>query len=520
MAMGNWCLCNSVSCLTPIPPGRITIPAPISRPTTWISAIARNGLYKATGSATCWTPGQIDNLAYTYNTSSNRLQKIADTAPTGGALNPQRNAGFNPGAASGTAAYAYDANGNMNSDPYKALSIAYNDLNLPTQFNFGAGKTIDILYDYAGKKLRKTVKPSASATDYTQDYANGLEYRTTGSGGTLTLEAIYHDEGRITPNGANYQYEYSIKDHLGNTRLTFVDLNANNIVDVPGDILQENHYYPFGMNQNYGWMNNTGLVDSRYQYNGKELNDDYGLNLSDYGARWYDAAVGRWWSGDPMAEKYKKWSLFNYGADNPVRFIDPDGMEIVVSITDSATKSEIQVTYREGKFYYKDTKEEYTESNIFLDDVKSSFQYLSKSGTGAEIISQIEKSTEMNVQITEIAHMEIGNDNGKIEWNPISGNQFKIGEEWQEQSPALGLLHEIGHTYFDKNKEKLGGGDSDDWIINNIEKPVANDLGEGAREEHAQGQSYATLGPTSRDRETKASRSERKGKKKEEKKKN
>jgi len=39
-----------------------------------------------------------------------------------------------------------------------------------------------------------------------------------------------------------------------------------------------------------------------YTYNGKELNEDFGLSLYDYGARWYDAALGRWWSVDPLGK--------------------------------------------------------------------------------------------------------------------------------------------------------------------------------------------------------------------------
>ncbi len=311
-----------------------------------ITSLLRRGLYKDPVSATCYTNGVIDNLSFTYNYASNRIQKITESA-VGNVAKAQ---GFNPGIyATGSSTYSYDVDGNMTLDPYKGastgMSVTYNHLNLPTNFSFGSNGSMSILYDQLGKKLRRTVSPTTSA-GYTQDYVNGLEYRTN-SGGALTLEAIYHLEGRIVPlGGTSYQYEYTIKDHLGNERLTFADLNANNVVDVPGDILQENHYYPFGLNMTYSWMNNVA-PDNRYQYNSKEYNDDFALNLNDYGARWYDPAIGRWWSIDPLAEKMKPHSPYNYAFNNPLMFVDPDGKEAELpKPTVTQTTRRIEVSFR------------------------------------------------------------------------------------------------------------------------------------------------------------------------------
>jgi RHS repeat-associated protein len=146
-------------------------------------------------------------------------------------------------------------------------------------------------------------------TTTTQDYTGGIEYKNN------VLEAMYHAEGRAYRNGTTWQYEYTLKDHLGNSRVTFRDKNG------VAELLQENHYYPFGMNQEGKWAS----TPNKYQYNGKELNEDLGLNWNDYGARMYDAAIGRWNAIDPLAEKYGRWSPYNYTMNNPIRFIDPDG---------------------------------------------------------------------------------------------------------------------------------------------------------------------------------------------------
>ena len=241
----------------------------------------------------------VDNLTYTYN--GNQLTKVEDA--TSNAF------GFANGAST-TNEYTYDANGNLTKDSNKGIaSITYNSLNLPQVVTFSNGNTITYLYAADGRKLRTVHVTNGTAT--TTDYCGNVIYEN-GTARLLLTEAGYID---LSDNS----YHYYIKDHLGNNRV---------VADANGTVEESNQYYPFGL-----LYANSNSSLQPYKYNSKELDTKNGLNWYDYGARHYDAALGRWHVVDPLSEKYYSSSPYVYCNNNPIRFIDPngkDGWDIVV----------------------------------------------------------------------------------------------------------------------------------------------------------------------------------------------
>ncbi len=140
----------------------------------------------------------------------------------------------------------------------------------------------------------------------------GIEYTNS------TVDAIYHAEGRAVKDGSTWDHEYVITDHLGNTRVRFHDDNGNGTIS-SGELLSTHDYYPFGMEWNAG--------SYQYTYNGKERNDELGLELFDYGARMYDPAIARWGQVDPLSDDALQVDKtpFAYAWGNPIRYDDPDG---------------------------------------------------------------------------------------------------------------------------------------------------------------------------------------------------
>jgi len=91
------------------------------------------------------------------------------------------------------------------------------------------------------------------------------------------------------------------------------------------EITDANDYYPFGMNHLKTGNAYFGAGSYKnYKYNSKELQE---TGMYDYGAMMYMADIGRWGVIDPLAETSRKWSPYTYAYNNPMRFVDPDGMQ-------------------------------------------------------------------------------------------------------------------------------------------------------------------------------------------------
>jgi RHS repeat-associated protein len=118
-----------------------------------------------------------------------------------------------------------------------------------------------------------------------------------------------------------YMYIY-----LSNEETTPVDVFFDDfkVTQVKSPVVQMEDFYPFGLSFNQYQRENS--LQNKYLFNGKELQSDLSLNWLDYGARMYMGDIGRWGVIDPMGEKGRRWSPYNYAFDNPMRFIDPDGM--------------------------------------------------------------------------------------------------------------------------------------------------------------------------------------------------
>jgi len=255
----------------------------------------------------------IDSLTYTYSsTNANRLDQVTDA--TG---NPLGFGIYTGGTSSGH--YAYDANGNLTSDPFKNMTFAYNILNRTDSIAFAAtsGRKIQYIYNANGIMIRKIATASAGGSVTTTDYIDGFVYE------NITLSYFAMPEGRMANNGGQLTPQYVITDQQGNARVTFDNTGTGNTAKV----IQENSYYGFGMVMPGSLVGNATPPNKNLYNGGSEIQNDFSdlPNLMQTFYRNYDAALGRWVGVDPDAESVESLSVYQYASNNPIMGNDPLG---------------------------------------------------------------------------------------------------------------------------------------------------------------------------------------------------
>jgi RHS repeat-associated protein len=324
---------------------------------------------------------------------------------------------------------------------------------------------------------------------------------------------------------------YELTNHLGNVLATVSDRKLgfqNGETFYRSDVLSLQDYYAFGMEMpERKW--NSGSY--RYGFNGKEKSDEmYGEGSAyDFGNRINDPRIGRWLSLDPLAAKYSSMSPYCSMGNSPIFFIDPNGKEIWIHYRDERGKN-VSVQLKEGLLYDKaGTLIEV--NNNFVTDVVKSFEY-DKEGDVNKIIDKIsecQKSVHIyeSVDETYTKGPTLFSPRTKIFYNPHGGSKIKKAvflpniftgkddiafvDTGEKQTPAMGLLHEMGHVFEiffhfkdfikrlkmkDEDFPQIFDNKEEEHNIKIYEQPACKILHEPIRNTH-KAEDFTTEGPTS-----------------------
>jgi RHS repeat-associated protein len=161
----------------------------------------------------------------------------------------------------------------------------------------------------------------------------------------------------------------------------------------------------------------------RYKFNGKEEQLVASLGLLDYGARMYEAELGRWYVQDPMAEAYYGTSPYAYCLNNPLRFIDPTGM----FAEDFIRKMD-------------DMSEEFEDEAGGMDDwyFSTSGQYLGQDNRPTDVVRVMNPGTDVS-----------RNSDGSINANASTANSQQFSHANISDEAAFNILNHFNYTGYE-----------------------------------------------------------------------
>lgn len=289
------------------------------------------------------------------------------------------------------------------------------------------------------------------------------------------------------------------------------------VIHKPGPMLEETHYYPFGLAMAGISSKAAGSIENKYKFNGKELqhqefSDGSGLEAYDYGSRMQDPQVGRWWTVDPKPDYAQ--SSYSGMNNNPIRYNDPFGDTVLIQ-----ANKKTALMYNNGALYNKDGSDYNGKVKGFL---KQTFNALNAGAAGSKeaksMIGQLEgsknnftvvKGTGENKFDVNPAQRTAGYANqlktdpslapslaatpascmnggagGTITWDPSGANVWVVGDG-QDNNPTTNLMHELFHGE-DANNGLLdnrleNGLKRDEWQATYRENIVRQQMGAPTR---------------------------------------
>uniref|UniRef100_UPI00262633CF RHS repeat-associated core domain-containing protein n=1 Tax=Flavobacterium sp. TaxID=239 RepID=UPI00262633CF len=245
------------------------------------------------------------------------------------------------------------------------------------------------------------------------------------------------------------------------------DLNLNGTIST-NEILEENHYYPFGLKHSY---TNTAVSDYKYKYNGKEYQDELGLNMYDYGNRNYDPAIGRFHNLDKFSEKYYDMTPYHYTKNNPIFFVEVKGDSIRPS-----------TAFRNSKF--NSVHNSLVSNNNSYNRIISKY----KNSSNFNVVLDVNNSKVNDESKVALTTYEFGNSKmkkGKMEATDVEADiSFKTNADvgLNDLGRVTLIAHEFLHAYAGLNAVKGNDEKHENWdnylnLMQQVVQEYSNDNG-------------------------------------------
>ena len=393
---------------------------------------------------------------YTYDTRGNIL---SETLPaSAGSFNYEydgdRLSSLTSQSESGqdTAVFTHDALGRMTFDGTTGQSMTYNSLDLVGNISRDGTTLVNYSYLSDGTKLS-----ALNGSDEGLVYRGPFVYRkSSGSnaGSSLTLESAAFGGGLITPSGAMFY----VTDYLGSVRA---------VVDgKTGELYKASDYSAFG-DESVVMVRPQGdtpphplatavLPDGqtlRDGYTGKEAqNEDFGTCYTDFGARQYSPTLRRWMTPDPLSEKYYGVSPYAFCNNNPVNFVDPDGMYI-----DKASRVEWKNNKRliqeklDGLQHQVSMLEGIENSSNIVDALNQQITGIKQTLSTMKVLEQSTQGYKLSIPDREFGQVSYDTESGLIEIKYIPGDMgnfvHEVTHAGQFESGDIGFSVITGKTF-------------------------------------------------------------------------